>query len=300
MKMNISDIQTSMLVGYTGFVGSNICASHDFTWKINTKNKEEAFGKNPDLLVYAGLRAEKFLANKDPEADLANIMTAFEQIKKINPKKLVLISTVDVYQVPLDVDEDLEMNTDGLLPYGKNRYELEKLVREYKQDALIIRLPGLYGHNLKKNFLYDFIHVVPGMLKDEKFKELSEKNELIAASYQNLGNGFWKCISDETKELKQAFKDVNFSALNFTDSRGIFQFYNLSHLWSDICIALEHDITLLNIATQPVSVADIYQKLTGGELVNEIIDKPPSMIINQSMRRFLVEKMVIFYRQMKY
>ena len=52
-----------MLVGYTGFVGSNIASGHDFTWKMNSKNKEESFGKRPDLLVYAGLRAEKFLVS---------------------------------------------------------------------------------------------------------------------------------------------------------------------------------------------------------------------------------------------
>ena len=121
-------METSMLVGYTGFVGSNIAANYDFTWKINSKNKEEAFAKNPDLLIYAGLRAEKFLANKDPEADMAAVMEAMEQIRKINPKKLVLISTVDVYQNPVNVDEDTEIDTNGLLPYGANRYKLEQIV----------------------------------------------------------------------------------------------------------------------------------------------------------------------------
>lgn len=275
-----------MLVGYTGFVGSNIAANHDFTWKINSKNKEEAFGKEPDLLVYAGLRAEKFLANKDPEADMAMITEAMEQMKKINPKKLVLISTVDVYKDPVNVDEDTEINTDGLLPYGANRYKLEQMVRETWEDALIIRLPGLFGKNLKKNFIYDFIHVIPSMLKAEKYQELSEKSTLVAESYRDLGNGFYKCsITDlpnptakelyAVEELKQEFKSLGFSALNFTDSRGVFQFYNLANLWNDIQTALENDIRLLNIATEPICVAEIFKRITERTFNNQILQNPP-------------------------
>lgn len=275
-----------MLVGYTGFVGSNIAANHDFTWKINSKNKEEALGKEPDLLVYAGLRAEKFLANKDPEADMAMITEAMEQMKKINPKKLVLISTVDVYKDPVNVDEDTEINTDGLLPYGANRYKLEQMVRETWEDALIIRLPGLFGKNLKKNFIYDFIHVIPSMLKAEKYQELSEKSTLVAESYRDLGNGFYKCsITDlpnptarelyAVEELKQEFKSLGFSALNFTDSRGVFQFYNLANLWNDIQTALENDIRLLNIATEPICVAEIFKRITERTFNNQILQNPP-------------------------
>ena len=279
-------METSMLVGYTGFVGSNIASKYDFTWKINSKNKEEAFAKKPDLLIYAGLRAEKFLANKDPEADMAAVMEAMEQIKKINPGKLVLISTVDVYQNPVNVDEDTEIDTKGLLPYGANRYKLEQMVREAWEDALIIRLPGLFGKNLKKNFIYDFIHVIPALLREEKYLELSAKSSLIEEAYRKLNNGFYQCMVTEkqnrtakeeyaVEELKQEFMSLGFSALNFTDSRGVFQFYNLANLWDDIQTAVKNDIRLLNIATEPISVAEIYKKLTDRTFENEITQTPP-------------------------
>ena len=279
-------METSMLVGYTGFVGSNIASKYDFTWKINSKNKEEAFAKKPDLLIYAGLRAEKFLANKDPEADMAAVMEAMEQIKKINPGKLVLISTVDVYQNPVNVDEDTEIDTNGLLPYGANRYKLEQMVRESWEDALIIRLPGLFGKNLKKNFIYDFIHIIPALLREEKYLELSAKSSLIEEAYRKLNNGFYQCMVTEkqnrtakeeyaVEELKQEFMSLGFSALNFTDSRGVFQFYNLANLWDDIQTAVKNDIRLLNIATEPISVAEIYKKLTDRTFENEITQTPP-------------------------
>lgn len=265
---------TDMLVGYTGFVGSNIDAEHDFTYRINSRNKEEAFGCNPDLLVYAGLRAEKFLANNDPLKDMETINEAFSQIQKINPKKLVLISTVDVYKEPVDVDENSVIDMDGLAAYGLNRYRLEQMVREKYEDALIIRLPGLFGKNIKKNFIYDFINVIPSMLKADKCEELAKESKLIKDSYELLPNGFYKCKCP-CEELKQEFKKVGFSALNFTDSRGVFQFYNLKNLWKDINIALKNDIRLLNIATEPVSVAEIYNALTGGESFDNQVAKIP-------------------------
>lgn len=279
-------MKTSMLVGYTGFVGSNIAGQYDFTWKINSKNREEAYGKKPDLLVYAGLRAEKFLANQNPEADMETIREAMEQIRKIDPVQLVLISTVDVYRNPVEVDEDSAIETEGLAAYGANRYRLEQMVREEYEDALIIRLPGLFGKNIKKNFIYDYIHRIPSMLREDKFMELAGKSSLVEASYRKLDNGFYKCVLTENEprtakeeyaveELKQEFVALDFSALNFTDSRGVFQFYNLVRLWDDIQIALENNIRLLNIATEPVSVGEIYYALCEKTFTNEISANPP-------------------------
>ena len=65
-------------------------------------------------------------------------------------------------------------------------------------DALIIRLPGLFGKNIKKNFIYDFIHVIPFMLKDVKFEELAAKDTELKKYYQLQDNGFYKVnVSDD-------------------------------------------------------------------------------------------------------
>ena len=217
---------------------------------------------------------------------MASIMEALEQIRKIKPKKLVLISTVDVYKNPVNVDEDTAIDVEGLLPYGANRYKLEQMVRETWEDALIIRLPGLFGKNIKKNFIYDYIHVIPAMLREEKYLELSAKSSLVEESYHRLDNGFYKCTLLEKEireakdiyareELKLEFASRGFSALNFTDSRGVFQFYNLANLWDNIQTALEKDIRLLNIATEPVSVAEVYSALCDKTFDNEIMSEPP-------------------------
>ncbi|MBP3609397.1 MAG: sugar nucleotide-binding protein [Lachnospiraceae bacterium] len=264
------------LVGYTGFVGSNIAAKHEFSGLFNSKNVQEAYGENPDLLVYSGVKAEMFLANRNPEADFAMMEEALGNIRNIAPKKLVLISTIAVYHNPDNVDEEAAIEESNLAAYGKNRMYLEKKVRESFPDALIVRLPGLYGANLKKNFIYDFIKIIPAMLTEEKYRNLSGNSQLIQDSYYNLENGFYKykgLEKEEEQKLKEEFEKAGFSALNFTDSRGTYQYYNLENLWNDIKIALKHDIKLLNLAVEPVTAGELFFFLTGQEFVN-CMDKP--------------------------
>lgn len=265
------------LVGYTGFVGSNIYAVEHFDYVFNSKNINEAFGLQPDLLVYAGLRAEKYLANNLPEKDMELIVQAEENIKNINPKKLVLISTVDVLKFPKDVDENTVVETTNLQAYGYNRYILECWVRENYPDALIIRLPGLFGKNIKKNFIYDYMNRIPFMLKEGKMKELAEREPRLLNYYNLEDNGFYKLgfvTEDEKIFLKQKFIELGFTALNFTDSRSKYQFYPLSRLWNDIEIALENEIRLFHLATEPISAGELYTYLTGETFVNELSGVP--------------------------
>ena len=264
------------LVGYTGFVGSNLAATSDFDGLYNSRNIREAFDTHPDLLIYAGLRAEKYLANTFPEKDLELIREAEDNIEKINPEKLVLISTIDVFKDPNGADENTPIETEGLHPYGYDRHLLEEWVREKYPDALIVRLPGLFGKNIKKNFIYDYIHVIPAVLKEEKFKELSSMDARLKNWYVDNGNGFYKADirEEEREEAKKAFEALGFSALNFTDSRSVYQFYDLSRLYKDIEVLLQNDIRLFHPATEPVSAGEVYRYLTGKDFVNEVAKVP--------------------------
>jgi len=266
------------LVGYTGFVGSNIyaAAKDKIDAVYNSMNIGDAYGTNPDLLIYAGLRAEKYLANNDSKKDMALILQAEDIITKINPKKLVLISTIDVFKTPKNVDENSEIDIENLHAYGYNRYQLELWVREKYPDALIIRLPGLFGRNLKKNFIYDIINVIPYMLNVDKFEELAERDSEIRNYYELQENGFYRVhVEDEDRDLlKEKFEKLGFTALNFTDSRSKYQFYHLGRLWADMQTALDAGITMWHAATEPVSAGEIYNYLTGESFVNELSGKP--------------------------
>lgn len=265
------------IVGYTGFVGSNLYTPERFQAAYNTKNIGRAYGTEPDLLVYSGVRAEKYLANRDPERDLENIRQAEDNIRKINPKSLVLVSTVDVLSDPLGADENAKIDESRLQPYGLHRYMLEQWTREHFPEALIVRLPGLFGKNLKKNFIYDFIHRIPSMLSTGKFEELSKKAPELEEYYALQDNGFYKAAvpAEKEEEVKAIFSTLGFSALNFTDCRSRFQFYNLARLWDDIQVAGKNEIRLLHLATEPVSAGEVYEFLKGEQFSNKM-DTPPA------------------------
>lgn len=264
------------LVGCTGFVGGNIARGGKFDGLYHSSDIQDAYGTRPDLLIFAGLRAEKFLAEKFPEKDLSSILEAQENIEKIAPSKLVLISTIDVYEDPFHATEETPANGQGA--YGKNRAQMEAWVKENFSDYLIVRLPGLFGTGIKKNFIYDYIHYIPALLNEMKFAELSGKNAVLNDYYALNEKGFYQCrmLSDkERMDLRKIFEQLGFSALNFTDSRGVFQYYNLEHLYRDIFTALDNNIKVLNIMTEPVTVSEIYEHLTGEKFLNELGKEPP-------------------------
>lgn len=268
------------LVGYTGFVGQNLYAAGSFDALYNSRNIGEAFGTNPDILFFCGIGAQKFLANTDPAADMAVVQEAMDNIARIAPKKLVLISTVDVYDNPAGVDEDTHINQHALHPYGLHRLRLEQWAQQNFEDGklLIVRLPGLYGQGLKKNFLYDLITVVPAMLSAEKI-EMLDKDYLLGF-YQDAGNGFYKKKDKGTPEkqaqLKAYFENKGFTALSFTDSRAVFQFYNLEYLYGHIQTALCEGIRLLNITAEPTAASVIYEYLyPGKDFINHLSKTPP-------------------------
>lgn len=177
----------SALIGYTGFVGGNIEKQHEFDDLYNSGNIAEIEGKEYDLVVSAANRAEMWRINQEPEKDLAEIEDYINHIKRAKISKLVLISTVGVYKDPNGADEDTEIDTDGLLPYGQNRYYLEQFCRE-NFPTTIVRLPGLFGSGLKKNVIFDLLH---GNNVDKIHKDGTYQ-------YYNLDN-IWKDIETALK-----------------------------------------------------------------------------------------------------
>jgi len=147
---------TSCLIGYTGFVGSTLLRFRNYVLKINRTNLDTLAGKEFEIIVCAGLPAEKWKANIEPDNDLRNLMTLVQALEKVYADTFVLISTVDVYGNPFGCDEDTEPTEAH--PYGKHRLLLENFVRQRFENHIILRLPALFGHGLKKNILFDLLH----------------------------------------------------------------------------------------------------------------------------------------------
>ena len=265
----------TVLVGSTGFVGGNLLAAHPFDAAYHSTDVQNGFGRDNGLVVYAGVPAAMYLANADPAAALAVMAAARENLRRLAPKKVVLISSICVFADSRGKTEADEPTPEGLAPYGANRLQLERWVREDWPDALIVRLPALYGKGLKKNFLYDLHTITPALLRPDKYRQLAEESELVRIGYEDAHNGFYKLSGKaDPAALRAWFAAASFNALAFTDSRSVYQFYDLARLWGDIRTALDADLRVLHLATPPLSAARVYEAFTGKTFTNHLPGTP--------------------------
>jgi sugar phosphate isomerase/epimerase/dTDP-4-dehydrorhamnose reductase len=147
------------LIGYTGFVGSNLAKQYKFTDLYNSKNIDKIKNKSYDLIVSAGTSALRWKANQEPKEDWKGIKKLLGTLKKVKTKHFVLISTIDVYPQKIGVNEDTKIKLKDLTEaYGRNRYKMELIVKKHFPKVTIIRYPQLYGTDLKKNFIFDLIN----------------------------------------------------------------------------------------------------------------------------------------------
>ena len=191
------------LIGYTGFVGSNIADQKTFDFYYNSKNIEQIRGKSFDLLVCAGVRSVKWRANKFPKQDYQEIEKLIFYLSKCSFKKIVLISTIAVYDNPADN------------PYGQNRLYLETYIKNQYSNVTIMRLPALFGKGLKKNAIYDMIN--------NKYDYLP-----------NLKSKFqYYCLDNIWKDIDIALKN-NISILNISPEpvlfSNIYDLFNIKDL----------------------------------------------------------------------
>lgn len=148
----------SGIIGYSGFVGSNLTAVRNYEEKFRSVNIEEIRGKNFDHLVCSGVQAVKWWANQNPNEDWQGIEKLLDPLQDVKAGRVTLISTIDVYPAPRGVDEDSSIDLAGHHAYGTHRLRVEAWFRERYPELLILRLPGLFGPGIKKNVIFDLIH----------------------------------------------------------------------------------------------------------------------------------------------
>jgi nucleoside-diphosphate-sugar epimerase len=146
-----------VLIGHTGFVGSILKKEIEFDLLLNRSNIESLYGLECDI-VCCGLPAEKWKINLNPEIDDLNTNKLISDIRKAKIKSFTLISTIDVFSNPNDVNEDSIPELTNLA-YSRNRYLFENFIRENYSNHQIIRLPGLFGEGLKKNIIFDLMNL---------------------------------------------------------------------------------------------------------------------------------------------
>lgn len=159
IEMNIfGNLPKIALVGETGFVGSTLLKQVPFTSLYRSTTIRGINGQTFNTVVCAAAPAQKWIANRDPAADRQNIDSLIAHLQTVTCQTFILISTVDVFNTPIGVDEDTPVDEDGLHAYGLHRRLLEKCVQSHFANHLIVRLPGLVGPSLRKNVIFDFLN----------------------------------------------------------------------------------------------------------------------------------------------
>jgi dTDP-4-dehydrorhamnose reductase len=149
---------TKALIGHSGFVGGSLLRQVDFDARYRSTNIGDIAGKEFDTIVCAGAPAQKWIANREPEADLGKVEHLIASLETVRCRDFVLISTVDVFRDPQGIYEDSPVEEAGLHAYGRHRRLLERFVEDHYPRTLIVRLPGLVGPGLRKNVIFDFLN----------------------------------------------------------------------------------------------------------------------------------------------
>ena len=151
-----------LIIGNTGLVGKTLSDKLEFDYSFNTSNIDtyNDIANDGDELFLSCLPATKWLVNKNINNDMNNIFKIIDIISKKKYSKVVLISTIDVYnESPIESNEDYNINVRNL-SYGTNRLIFELLVKNLvnTNDIKIFRLPALFNKYIKKNILFDLIN----------------------------------------------------------------------------------------------------------------------------------------------
>lgn len=215
------------LIGYTGFVGSNLLKQKKFDNLYNSENIKHIPGEEFDLVVCAAAPAVKWYADRHPQEDFKVIKRIMDSLDKINTNQFVLISTIDVYPKAFEVNEDSIIDLKSHLPYGKHRRKLELFANE-KFDATIIRLPGIFGDGIKKNLIYDLLN---------NNQEYLNHRESILQFY-NLDN-IWADIS---KVLKNDIKLINLGTEPITITEIARECFGIDYKGDNTKLPLRYDM----------------------------------------------------------
>jgi hypothetical protein len=262
------------LIGYTGFVGSNLRDQRKYSALFNSKNIADFPNQVFDMTVCAGVSATMWLANNEPEKDWGSIAQLMDQLERGSFRHLVVISTNAVFEdtalANIEGNEIYNFDT----PYGYHRRKFEQFCRSSFDHVTILRLPALFGCRLKKNFLFDLLNPEPSFCNEELMGLLQEDGgreikAIVEKCYQYdvdkkiyyLDRDVLKTV-DKSALLSKFLGACKRDAKYFTNSESRYQFYNIEYLAADIDRCIEENISVLNLTSEPIAASELYSYLT--------------------------------------
>ncbi len=291
MQGSASASHDAGLIGHTGFVGGALLRQTRFAACFNSANIAAIKGQRFGTLVCAAAPGSMIEANRAPERDAAQIDALIARLEQVWAERFVLISSIAVLADFAGGDDEGTGAFQHDLAYGRHRRALEAFVEERFPGSLIIRLPALFGHGLRKNFLFDLLNPVPSLLTQAKRDALivaldPALSGWVAALYApDAATGLLKLdraaleADPRRAALEDALSALGASATQFHHPETTYQYYPIDRLWQDIGIALGAGLTHLHLAPEPLTAAAIHRRLTG-----RAMPETPARLHREDMR----------------
>jgi hypothetical protein len=263
------------LIGHTGFVGGALLRQARFSACFNSATIAAIEGQSFGTLVCAAAPGSMLEANRAPERDAAQIDALIARLSRVQAERFVLISSIAVLADFAGGNDEGTTAFQQELAYGRHRRALEAFVESHFANSLIIRLPALFGHGLRKNFLFDLMNPVPSLLTEAKRDAMMDALdpslvEWVGTLYSpDAVTGLLKLdraalnANRRRAALEDAVTVMGASATQFHHPDTTYQYYPIDRLWQDIGIALEAGLSHLHLVAEPLTAAAIHQRLTG-------------------------------------
>ena len=197
------------IIGYTGFIGKNLIRQKKFSNFYNSKNIHNIHLQKFHTTIICAPHGKKWWANKYPKKDKIIVKKLINNLKKIKTNKIILISTIDVYNRKTYSNENSKIGFSKSNVYGNNRLKIEKFISQKFENYHIIRLPALFGNYLKKNILYD-------LMNNNNLHDVKLKSQFQWYFMKDL-------LTDINKIIKQDIKIINL----FTEPISTLEIVNL-------------------------------------------------------------------------
>ena len=266
------------LIGHTGFVGAALSGQHSFPAKFNSRNVDTIHEQRFDTVVCAAAPGSMLQANSAPERDRAAIEMLREQLRGVEARRFVLISSIAVLADFAGGDDENTQAFQEALAYGRHRQMLEAFCETRFDNCLVVRLPALFGPGLRKNFVFDLMNPVPTMLPEVRLETMlarlpAELHNALAARYapdaatDMLRLDRTALDADPRRPaLDAAVRAAGMSATQFHNPDTTYQYYDMARLWADIGTALGAGLRHLHLAVAPLRAGDIHARLLGAPM----------------------------------
>lgn len=185
-------------------------------------------------MVCGGITAVKWWANKNAEEDKARIDSLLEDLSTISARRLVVLSTVDVYPRILGTNESFDCRSETNHAYGTNRLYFEEAAGKLFEDTTVVRIAGIFGQGLKKNVIFDLMH-------DNCLENI---NPASSFQYYNVGN-LWR---DVVRAREAGLRLVNFVTEPVATRSIIDRFFSGKAVGANAATVAHYDIRTLHSA----------------------------------------------------